>query len=135
MSNTEILALTAIGLTIITNVINLTWGASQISKKVEEKFTEKLEDYKAIVAIELKRLGEAIIETEQTMSQRTGEVGNALRDKITQVEFFVRDTYVEKDDLKQIISMMDENMKMRFDLLQSTVNRLADRLDRPPTPA
>jgi hypothetical protein len=77
---------------------------------------------------ELRELRAAVTELNTTVLQGVGELGHALRTKITDVEFFIRDNYVREKDLDAIIKMFEG----RFDRLQTSMDRLTEKMDSKP---
>lgn len=111
----EILALIAVATNLIAAIIGLTWGVGKIKEQLEEKLLIKL----------VQLVASSVMESELKMERVTGEVGAALREKIVQVEFFVRDNYVRQKDFDSMIRALEA----RFDRLQEGLEKLGDKID------
>lgn len=61
--------------------------------------------------------------------RRMGEMGEALREKISQVEFHVRDNFVDKEIFNKMIDMAAANNEYQFRALNEAVSRIHDKLD------
>lgn len=112
----EILALIAVATNLIAAIIGLTWGVGRIKDQLEEKLLSKIDIH----------IGGAIMESELKTERIFGEVGAALREKITQLEFFVRDNYVRQKDFDAMIKTLES----RFDRLQDSMDRLGEKFDK-----
>lgn len=115
MSTAEWIALGAFVLNAIGATIGLTWGVGRIRDKVRDELREDIEELKTIIA-----------EAELKMERRAGETGHALREKITQVEFYVRDNYVRDKEFDTMI----ETIGNRFDRIQDGIERLSLKIDK-----
>ena len=115
MTNTEWIALGAFVLNAIGATIGLTWGVGRITDKVRNELRDDIEELKTIIA-----------EAELTMEQRTGEMGKALREKVTQVEFYIRDNYIRDKEFDNVVKTIEN----RFDRLQDTMDRLNVKIDK-----
>jgi hypothetical protein len=111
----EILALIAVSTNLICAIVGLTWGVKKIEERLEERILSKIAVH----------IGSAISESELKTERVFGEVSAALREKIVQVEFFVRDNYVREKDFESMIKLFEG----RFDRLQDSLDRLGEKLD------
>lgn len=116
----EILALIAVATNLIAAVIGLTWGLSKVKDQLEEKLEHQLVQ-KIQVLIQ-----SSISESELKQERVFGEVSSALREKIIQVEFFVRDNYVRQKDFDTMLKLLEG----RFDRLQESMDKLGVRFDK-----
>lgn len=114
MSTTKWLASAALFLNFVAAVVGLTWGVGRVKDQVKDHLKDDIDNLIA-----------AIAEAELKMERRAGEMGSALREKITQVEFFVRDNYVREKDFDMVI----QTMNTRFDRLQDVLDRMNEKLD------
>jgi hypothetical protein len=114
MAVMEWIALSALALNFITAIVLLTWGVGKVKDQVKDHLKDDIDE-----------LVLAIAESELKLERKTGEVGAALREKITQVEFFVRDNYVREKDFDSMIKMFEG----RFDRLQDSMDRLGEKID------
>lgn len=115
MSTAEWIALGAFVLNAIGATIGLTWGVGRIRDQVRNELKDDIEELKTIIA-----------EAELTMERRSGEVGHALRDKIVQVEFYVRDNYIRDKEFAAVIGTINN----RFDRIQDGIERLSLKIDK-----
>lgn len=116
----EVLALIAVATNLIAAVIGLTWGVSRIKEDLEAKLEEKLVERIQVL------INRTISESELKQERVFGEVSAALREKIVQVEFFVRDNYVREKDFGTMMKLMEG----RFDRLQESFDKLGDKFDK-----
>jgi len=115
MTTAEWIALGAFVLNAIGATIGLTWGVGRIRDQVRNELRDDIEELKTIIA-----------EAELVMERRAGEMGHALRDKITQVELFMRDNYIRDKEFDNVIKAMEG----RFDRIQDGVERLNIKIDK-----
>lgn len=115
MTNTEWIALGAFVLNAIGATIGLTWGVGRIRDQVRDDLRDDIEELKTIIA-----------EAELTMERRAGEMGHALRDKITQVELYTRDNYIREKEFDGVVRAIEN----RFDRLQDTIDQLNQKMDK-----
>ena len=126
MSTTEWIAVGTFIYTVLGSIVGLTWGISQVKTRVESSLRKEMDQRRVVVDNELRALRLAVTELNTTVLQGVGELGHALRAKITDVEFFVRDNYVREKDLDAIMKMIEG----RFDRLQVGMDRVVERLDQ-----
>ena len=119
MTTGEVLALIAVGTNLIAAIVGLTWGLSRVKDQLEEKLEEQLVR-KIQVLIQ-----SSISESELKQERVFGEVSSALREKIVQVEFFVRDNYVRQKDFETMVKLLEG----RFDRLQDSLDKLGNKFD------
>lgn len=115
----EILALIAVATNLIAAIIGLTWGVGRIKEQLEEKLEDKL-----VAKIQI-LINRAVMESELKEERVFGEVSAALRQKIVEVEFFVRDNYVRQKDFETTLKMFET----RFDRLQASLDKLGEKLE------
>lgn len=108
-----------LGVQIIIAIITVTWAAGRVTRGLEQSAEEKD-----------KALRRELRDEYEELSHRLGEVGSALRTKITEVEFHVRDHYVSNSVLDKILEMFGENMNIQFKAMQDGLKDIKDRLDR-----
>ena len=122
MEHTTI-ALIIAGSTLLLTVVLQVWGGSW-------KLAGKLSDME-------KGLRQAITDSEQEVETKQdkathdfGETIAAIREKIREVELFVRDKYIEKSDF--IIQMQHHNemIQMNFTNITARLDRMEKKLDQ-----
>ena len=114
MGATQWIAFAALAVNCVAAIIGLTWGIAKIRNEVKDELKDDID-----------ALLKAIAEAELTMERRSGEGLAAIREKVTQVEFFIRDNYVREKDFDSMISMLNS----RFDRLQDGMDKLNEKLD------
>lgn len=87
------------------------------------------EDVKTSVFKKIDEIEHDRTEFEFQMERRMGEVGTALREKISQVELHIRDNYVDKTIMSQMVDMMVKSSDKQFELIRSDIKRLHDKMD------
>ncbi len=123
----EILALVAVATNLIAAIVGLTWGVGRIKEQIEDKVLTKFEvAEEKILAKVVSHITGAVMESELKVERVFGEIAAALREKIVQVEFFVRDNYVRQKDFETMVKAIEG----RFDRLQETLNRFEEKLDK-----
>jgi len=115
MTNAEWIALGAFVLNAVGATIGLTWGVGRIRDKVRDELRDDIEELKTIIA-----------EAELVMERRAGEMGHSLREKITQVEFYVRDNYIRDKEFDTVVKTIEN----RFDRLQDGIDRMNVKIDK-----
>ena len=65
----------------------------------------------------------------ETLEIRTGELGHALREKINQVELFVRDEFVRKETFNLVTDRISLEVKGLGDRLESRQLRMETKFD------
>jgi hypothetical protein len=115
MTVIELAALGTLGVNFIAAIIGLTWGVGRVRDQVKDNLSAEIDE-----------LVTAIAEAELRMERRSGEVGNALREKVREVELFVRDNYVREKDFDAMLKMFDA----RFDRLQDGLEKLSAKMDQ-----
>ncbi len=63
------------------------------------------------------------------MERKIGEVGIALRTKISEVELFGRDTYIRRDTFQEMVRLMTNNIQSQFQRLEDSITKLGEKLD------
>lgn len=111
------MVIAAIGLVI--NVITLAiagiWGLSRAEKRI----IEKLDAYRDVLDGDI-----------QALRREIGETVAAIRQKITDVELFVRDTFVRRESFFQVIKGVEAQVASMVTELKVQLQRLEDKLDR-----
>ncbi len=73
------------------------------------------------------------LESERRVDQAirsVGETFTALRQKITEVELYVRDTFVQKESFRVVINQIMTDMKGIGDRIEARLLRMENKLDR-----
>src|SRR5258708_6801308 len=96
MTNAEWIALGAFVLNAIGATIGLTWGVGRIRDKVRDELRDDIEELKTIIA-----------EAELTMERRAGEMGHSLREKVNQVELYMRDNYIRDKEFDNVVKAIE----------------------------
>ena len=66
-----------------------------------------------------------VLERLETMRHETGEMGNALRTKIHDVETWNRDTFVRKDSFEMVIGRLEKSIEKLGDKIEDRLDRIA----------
>jgi len=115
MPSAELIAAISLLLNVIVAAVGLTWGIA----KIRETVRDEIEEHKVIVEGKI-----------ESLRSNTGEMGAALRSKITEVELFMRDTFVRRDSFNTFASAIADNIKIQFDKVDRRLERMESKLDR-----
>lgn len=124
MTASDWLAAITLAWTILASIIALTWGVSQIASRVEQSMRADFDKFKRVIYDKVDQLENSIGEKELSMERRLGEVGNAFRTKITEVELYMRDNFVRNKDMDALLKLFNE----RLDRLQSGLDRVVEKM-------
>lgn len=114
----------------------LTWGLNtfQAGRSVENMRSALKEELDEKLDEELGKLQGSFADHIKTQEHRFGEVGAALREKISQVEnhlreveIWGRDHYVQKEDMKAMVDQMREDFKEAVGEIKADFRRYLDK--------
>jgi predicted nucleotidyltransferase len=111
-------ALVALGMLVMNlvgAVVGGTWALGRSREKVHAKIDQ--------LAIEMERQLKA--ENDRT-KREAGETASALRQKLTEVEFFVRDKFVSKETFTDFM----QQMRLAWERLENKIDKRDERLDK-----
>ncbi len=114
MTVAEIIAATGLILNIIVALVGLTWGIG----KVRDTIRKEIEDHREKFDNELHQL-----------RLNTGEVATALRQKITEVELFNRDTFMRRDSFYEVMKGYGADMRSQFEKIDQRLERMEAKID------
>lgn len=117
------IALIIAGSSLFLTLILQVWGGSW-------KLSGKLSDMEAGLR---KAIGEAKQEIEDRQDRHVhdfGETVSAIREKVREVELFVRDKYIEKDDFIVQMQRHNELIQMNFTNITARLDRMEKKLDQ-----
>lgn len=114
MAMAEYIALAGLTLNILVAVVGLTWGVAAIKTAVRDEIASHRE--KIDIEIEKLRLN-------------TGEIGAALRQKITEVELYSRDTFMRRDSFYESLKGYGADMRSQFDKIEQRLERMESKID------
>ena len=129
MTPAEIMAATAVvvgAINFIVLVIGGTWKASRIEISLRESFTTALGTHRREIDDEIDRGRREFGETASALRQKIIDVG----DRITQVEFYLRDNFVRKESFDQTTRGLAESLRAFRDELKTHIEKLDGKLDR-----
>lgn len=102
-----------------TTIVGIVLGIRKVSDETKKTIESRLDG-----------LNSMLHELELMHERRMGEMGRSLREKINEVEFHLRDHYVSNPVFERVIDMASANMENSFRVLQSSIDRINDKLDR-----
>ncbi len=117
MTDAEIIATTALVLNVIVAIVGATWGVARVNHQIKGALERELEGLHA-----------AIHHVELRNERQMGEMGLALRTKITEVELHLRDNFVRRDIFQDTVVILTKNMESQFARLEAAINRLSDKV-------
>lgn len=104
---------------IVLQTIALIIGGVWALAKTEKALNEQVSEHK--------------LETESRLNQTLREVGEnftAMRQKVTEVELYMRDHFVQKDAFQAIVSQIMSDMKSIGDRIETRLLRMESKIDR-----
>jgi len=114
MTLSEIFSLSGLCLNILVAVVGLTWGIAKIRDAVKRD----VEEHREKIDGELDKL-----------SRNTGEIAIAIRQKITEIELYMRDTFVRRDSFYDAMKQYSSDMRGQFTNLEKRLERMETKLD------
>jgi hypothetical protein len=69
-------------------------------------------------------------ETVTAIRQKIADVDGGLGKRITEIELYVRDTFLQKDSFRAVIAEIMNDMKSLGDRIETRLLRMEDKLDR-----
>jgi hypothetical protein len=100
-------------------LLTLGLGVGKVTRAIEKSMEAKFETHRTETDKKL-----------DIIQERTGEMGAALRQKITDVEFYVRDNYVSSGTMDKIMILFGDNMRLQFESLKASLEEVKARLER-----
>lgn len=114
MSLADMIATISLVFNIIVAAVGLTWGVGKVRLAVRDE----IEKHKDRVNSEVKSL-----------RSETGEMGAALRQKVTEVELFVRDNFIHKDTFTRFADSVTELIRQSLEKIDKRLDRMENKLD------
>lgn len=108
------LALGSIVLNIVVAAVGLTWGIAKLRDAIRDEIDEHRDQTEHKI---------------DTLRLNVGEMGTALRTKISEVELFSRDTFMRRDSFYKTIEMLSADLKAQFIKMDSRLDRMENKLD------
>jgi biopolymer transport protein ExbB/TolQ len=115
MLSSEIIAAGTLAFNLIAAVIALTWGLARVRDTVRDEIDSKRN-----------KLEEAI----DHLGHRYGETFSAIRQKISEIELYGRDTYQRRDSAKENIERFGADIKLQFTRLDNRLDRMENKIDK-----
>lgn len=125
MTVAETVAVAGLLLNILIAVVGLTWGVSKIRDTVRREVEEDREK----ITLEINALRHSHDGQIGTLRRDTGEVTAALRQKITEVELFNRDTFMRRDSFYEVMKGYGADMRSQFEKIDSRLERMEAKID------
>lgn len=100
-------------------LVTLGLGVGKVTRSIEKSMETRFEIHR--------------VETDKkfdTIQNRMGEMGAALRQKVTEVEFYVRDHYVSNGVMDKIMVLFGDNMRLQFEALKASLEEVKARLEK-----
>jgi hypothetical protein len=114
MPSAELLAAVSLVLNFIVAAVGLTWGIA----KVRDTVRDEIEAHRVTIDNKI-----------DSLRSHTGEMGSALRAKITEVELYTRDTFIRRDTFNNFVSNITESFKVAFDKIDRRLERMETKMD------
>lgn len=114
MALSEYIALAGLTLNILVAVVGLTWFVSKIRETVRDEIATHREKFD----------GEL-----HSLRLNTGEIAAALRQKITEVELFNRDTFMRRDSFYEAMKGYGADIRDQFGKVEQRLERMESKID------
>jgi len=114
MAVAEMIALAGLTLNILVAVVGLTWGIAKIRSTVRDEIAAHRQKFDS----ELHQL-----------RLNTGEIAAALRQKITEVELFNRDTFMRRDSFYEAMKGYGADVREQFGKVEQRLERMEAKID------
>lgn len=108
------IALGSVFLNILVAAVGLTWGIGRIRDTVRDEIDEHRQQNADKV---------------DSLRSHVGEMGTALRTKITEVELYSRDTFMRRDSFYKTVEMLSADIKAQFMQMTTRLDRMENKLD------
>lgn len=113
-----IIAGSSLLLTLLLQVWGGSWKLSGKLAEMERGLRQAISDSKTEVE-----------DRQDTMKREFGETFSAMREKVREVELFVRDKYIEKNDFFIQMQHHNEMISMNFTNITARLDRMEKKLD------
>ena len=114
MSPTETIALAGLVLNVLVALVGLTWGVAKIRDAVRSEIAAHREKVDGELDALTRSLGKNLIE---------------LRDKIREVELYVRDTYLRRDNFYEVMKGVSSDLRSNFEKIEARLERMEAKID------
>jgi hypothetical protein len=114
MSPAETIALAGLTLNVLVAVVGLTWGVARIRDAVRCEIEAHREKVDGELDALTRSFGKNLIE---------------LRDKIREVELYVRDTYLRRDNFYEVMKGVSADLRSNFDKIEARLERMEAKID------
>jgi hypothetical protein len=127
----ETWATVAIGImALIVQTIALIVGGIWALSRTEQNIRQQIADHKLENEERTNAFMRTIGETFTAMRQKIADVDAALGKRITDIELYVRDTFLQKESFRAVISEIMNDMKNLGDRIENRLLRMENKLDR-----
>lgn len=114
MTPSETIALAGLTLNILVALVGLTWGVAKIRDAVRAEIESHRERIDGELDALTRSVGKNLIE---------------LRDKIREVELYVRDTYLRRDSFNELMKGFSADLRSNFDKVEARLERMEAKID------
>lgn len=114
MTSAEIIALLSLILNVLVALAWLTIGLAKI---------------KQAISSEIERHRERFEHDVDSIRLNIGEVAAALRQKVTEVELFTRDTFMRRDSFYETINSVRQDIRGQFEKIDTRLERMEAKID------
>lgn len=122
MTTADILAAASLGLNLLIAIVGLTWGIG----KIKDAVRDEIEEHKLRMDAKFEDTDRKI----DAANLRAGEIGAAIRNKVSEVELHLRDHYVRRDSFDRVIGMIIESIKALGDKIEHRLERMETKIDQ-----
>lgn len=113
-------------LTIIGAVVKVTLHISGVEKSVMDHTNANVENLERDMKEVQSDAGRRI----ESLAQQTGEMGNALRTKMHEIEVFTRDHFVTRDSFASTMDRFEKSLDTLGDRIEKRLDKFAERMDK-----
>ena len=122
-------------LSLIANVVGGTWILRGSNARLMESFDQKLDARRKELVREIAEIERrSAIGLDET-NRRSGELISAIREKVVQVELWVRDNCVSKDTFNLVIGEIKESWRRFEDKMDARFDKIESKLESDQRPS
>lgn len=119
----------ALGALIVQTVALIVGGVWALAR-TEAAIRQQIADHKLENEERVNQSMRAIGETFTAIRQKISDVDIALGKRITEIELYVRDTFIQKDSFRIVMSEITRDMKDLGDRIERGLERMEKKIDK-----
>jgi hypothetical protein len=116
--------------TLVVQTVAVIVGGIWALSKTEAAIRQQIYDHKLENEERVNNTSRQVGDTVAAIRQKIVEVDTSLTRKISEVELYVRDTFLQKESFRAVISEIMNDMKNLGDRIENRLLRMETKLDR-----